>query len=73
MEKRNGFYIIESLTEEELKESFERLRKKVIKILADFRKNNNQNIRAEELSYTAEKFLTIDIDGILRFEGKYLK
>ena len=38
MEKRNGFYIIESLTEEELKESFERLRKKVIKILADFRK-----------------------------------
>ena len=73
MEKRNGFYIIESLTEEELKESFERLRKKVIKILADFRKNNNQNIRAEELSYTAEKFIKIDIDGIFSFGGKYLK
>ncbi|MDO5089845.1 MAG: hypothetical protein Q4D53_08660 [Leptotrichiaceae bacterium] len=73
MEKENDFLIIENLTQKEIDESFEKFKKYIIKMFADFRKIGDPSVKATDLSYNTEKFIKIDIDGIFNLEGKYTK
>ncbi|RRD39848.1 hypothetical protein EII29_04820 [Leptotrichia sp. OH3620_COT-345] len=73
MEKENEFLIIENLTQEEMDKSFEKFKRYIIKMFADFRKINNQSVKVTDLSYNIEKFIKINMDGIFYLEGKYVK
>lgn len=73
MKNERNFLIIENLTQEEIDESFESLKKNIIRIFSDFRKKRNGNIKIEDLNYSKNKFIRINIDGVFILEGKYTK
>lgn len=73
MENERNFLIIENLTQEEIDESFRNLKKNIAKIFSDFRKERNGNIKIEDLNYSKNKFIRVNIDGIFILEGKYTK
>ena len=73
MEKERDFFIIENLTQKEIDESFEKLKKNIIKIFSDFKKSKNENFKVTDLNYSTKKFIRINIDGIFILEGYYIK
>ena len=73
MENERDFLIIENLTQEEINESFEKLKKNLLRTFYEFRKRKNTDVKRLDINYSTEKFIKINIDGIFFIEGKYTK
>ena len=73
MENERDFLIIENFTQEEINEEFEKLKKNLLRTFSELRKRENKNFKISDLSYSTEKFIKINIDGIFFIEGKYTK
>ena len=73
MENEGDFLIIENFTQEEINEEFEKLKKNLLRTFSELRKRENKNFKISDLSYSTEKFIKINIDGIFFIEGKYTK
>ena len=73
MENERDFLIIENLTQEEINESFEKLKKNLLRTFYEFRKRKNTDVKILDINYSTEKFIKINIDGIFFIEGKYTK
>ena len=64
MENERDFLIIENLTQEEINESFEKLKKNLLRTFYEFRKRKNTDVKILDINYSTEKFIKINIDGI---------
>ena len=73
MDNERDFLIIENFTQEEINEEFEKLKKNLLRTFSELRKRKNKNFKISDLSYSTEKFIKINIDGIFFIEGKYTK
>ena len=76
MENERDFLIIENLTQEEINESFEKLKKNLLRTFYEFRKRKNTDVKILDINYSTEKFIKINIaptsnGKILLLEAKH--